>query len=364
MQSEGEKTKKINILFWVPAPLGIAPGQRFRFEQYLDVLKEKGIRYSVSSFYSLKGWKLVFKKGKMIRKLLLVMLGFCKRFAGVFRALRHTHIFIYRELTPLGPPVFEWFITKIGRKKIIYDFDDAIWLPVVSDQNRVVKRFRNFGKVKLICKWSYAVSVGNHYLGDFAKKYNDHVVIIPTVVNTDLFHNTLQEHSTLNPVVGWTGTFSNLKYLHIVLPVLQRLQQRFEFTFIVIADRDPELPLKYYKFIPWQRDTETRDLLRMHIGLMPLFDDPFSKGKCGFKAIQYMALGIPAVVSPVGVNMVIVNDGVNGFVCDTEEEWEKRLTELLTNPALRKRMGEEARKKIVKEYSIQSNQADFIRLFQ
>jgi len=364
MQSGREKIKKYTIFFWVPGPLGIAPGQRFRFEQYLDILKEKGIKYTVNSFYSLKGWKLLYQKGKMIRKAFLVFQGFCKRITGVIKALPYSHIYIYREVTPIGPPVFEWIITKICRKKIIYDFDDAIWLPVISDQNRIVKRIRNFGKVKSICKWSYTVSVGNNYLADFAKKYSNHVVIIPTVVNTDLFHNSLQDHNTMNPVIGWTGTFSNLKYLNIVLPVLQRLQQKFNFTFIVIADKDPELPLKRYQFIHWQRDTETDDLLRMHIGLMPLYDDAFSNGKCGFKAIQYMALGIPAVVSPVGVNSVIVNDGVNGFVCNTEEEWEKRLTELLTDSELRKRLGEEARRKIVREYSIKNTRADFIRLFQ
>jgi glycosyltransferase involved in cell wall biosynthesis len=157
---------------------------------------------------------------------------------------------------------------------------------------------------------SYKVSVGNSFLADYARKYNRNTVIIPTVVNTDTVHGRLQDQSTSKPVIGWTGTFSTLKYLDIILPSLQRLQDKFDFVFIVIANKDPKLPLKNYRFIAWNKETESEDLLKLHIGLMPLYDDDLSRGKCGFKAIQYMALGIPAVVSPVGVNTAIVDNGL------------------------------------------------------
>jgi len=110
----------------------------------------------------------------------------------------------------------------------------------------------------------------------------------------------MRDHNMEKPAIGWTGILTTLKYIKIVLPVLQWQQREIDFTFIVIADINPELPLKDYEFIKWQSDTEINDLLNIHIGLMSLYDGDFEKGNCGFKAIQYMSLGIPVLVSPVG----------------------------------------------------------------
>jgi glycosyltransferase involved in cell wall biosynthesis len=189
------------------------------------------------------------------------------------------------------------------------------------------------------------------------------VVIIPTVVNTETVHNGIQEQRTDHPAVGWTGSFSTLPYLDITLPVLKELQEQIDFEFVVIADKDPQLSLKRYRFIRWSRQSEMADLLQFHIGIMPLHDDEISRGKCGFKAIQYMSLGIPAVVSPVGVNTKIVQDGVNGFVCATNDEWKRRLGELLRDPALRERMGLAAHASIEKNYSVKATGRIFLDLF-
>lgn len=147
------------------------------------------------------------------------------------------------------------------------------------------------------------------------------------------------------------------------MPALRALQDKIDFTFVVIADRDPLLPLKNYRFIPWQRETEVQDLLNFHIGLMPLSNDDLSKGKCGFKAIQYMSLGIPAVVSPVGVNSRIVDNGINGFLCEDAEEWKVRLEQLLSDPISREKMGQAARRKIELAYSVRSSTKQFLDLF-
>ena len=176
-------------------------------------------------------------------------------------------------------------------------------------------------------------------------------------------YNKLQDQATPLPAIGWTGSFSTLKYIDIVLPVLRELQEQYDFTFVVIADKDPQLELKNYRFIPWSRKTEISDLLSFHIGLMPLYDDDISKGKCGFKAIQYMSLGIPAVVSPVGVNAEIVDDAMNGFLCSTNKDWKRRLEELLTNPILRSNLGQAAREKIKRSYSVQATTKMFLDLF-
>lgn len=356
--------RKTSIYFLAATPVGVMPSQRFRFEHYLPFLEENGIRYKVSHYFSPKTRKFLYKKRNYLGKVMAILPGYLKRFADLFRIIPYSFVYIHREVTPVGPPVYEWIIAKILRKKIVYDFDDAIWVPTMSEHNKKFRFIRSFSKIGKICKWSHVVTVGNRYLGEYAGQFNSKVQIIPTVVNTDTTHGELQDQETSNPAVGWTGSFTTLVYLNKVLPVLQRLQEKIDFTFYVIADHDPVLPLKNYKFIRWTRDTETEDLLRFHIGLMPLNDDIISRGKCGFKAIQYMALGIPPLVSPVGVNTDIVQDEANGFICEEEKEWEETLEKLLLQPGLRKEIGKAARTKIEESYSVHCTKDIFLKIFK
>ncbi len=148
--------------------------------------------------------------------------------------------------------------------------------------------------------------------------------------------------------------------------VLHKILQEYPAVeFIVIADRPPSLDIgSSVKFIPWNSETEIKDLLQFDIGIMPLPDDEWAKGKCGFKALQYMALELPAVASPVGVNSRIINHGVNGFLCNTPEEWEEALRKLIEDSDLRKKMGINGRKTVVENYSVLSNSANFLSLFE
>jgi glycosyltransferase involved in cell wall biosynthesis len=355
--------KEKSVLFLVPSPLGISPGQRFRFEQYLPDLEKEGIEYCVRPFLSLRGRKHLYSEGNILGKISAMLGGYWRRIKDLFIIHQYEYVYIHRWATTAGPPVFEWIIAKVFRKKIIYDFDDAIWL----NESRYNKKFLSIkflSKVPKICKWAYLVTVGNTYLFDFASKHSSNVIIIPTVVNTETVHGQRQDHDIRHPSVGWTGSFSTLPYLNIVLPALQALQKRMDFTFYVIADQDPKLALKKYVFIKWNAETEREDLLKFHIGLMPLTDNEYSKGKCGFKAIQYMALGMPAVVSPVGVNTSIVDDGKNGFFCSSQQEWESRIELLLNDSLLRKKLGYAASEKIEKDYSVNATRDLFLSLFK
>lgn len=353
----------MRILFLAPYPAFESPSQRYRFEHYLPYLKEKGIDYVYKPFLSKSAWAVFFKPGNTFRKGMGVLAGYGRRFLQLFTLFRYDYIFIHREAAPIGPPVFEWMMAKLFGKKIIYDFDDAIWIPATSSYNKAASKLKNFGKVAKICKWSYKVSVGNAYLGAYASQFNKNVVLVPTVVNTEEVHNQLQNQQTTTPAVGWTGTFSTLQYLDLILPVLQELQQQYDFIFYVIADKDPALPLKNYRFIKWSKATEAKDLLNFHIGLMPLYDNEIAKGKCGFKAIQYMSLGIPAVVSPVGVNSQIVDEGLNGFLSAAPQQWKQHLEILLKDATLRAAMGTAARKKIEDHYSVTATKDLFVSLF-
>ncbi len=355
----------MKILFICPYPFDRAPSQRFRYEQYLPYLLEKGWAYRIAPFIDEPTWNILYKPGHTAAKVLGILKGFFKRFFQLFTLHQYSFVFIHREAAPVGPPVFEWLIAKVWRKKIIYDFDDAIWLPNTSENNKIAASIKWHHKVASICKWSYKVSCGNAYLQEYASRFNAKAFYNPTTIDTENLHNPALYPKPIKtfPVIGWTGTHSTLVYLEPVIEVLKKLETKYEFEFCVIANKDPMLPLQSYRFVQWTKETEIQDLLRFDIGLMPLGDDMWAKGKCGFKALQYMALGIPAVASPVGVNTAIIKSGVNGCLCRDRNEWFFALESLLINNSERIRMGSNARYKIEIAYSVLANKNSYIDLF-
>jgi glycosyltransferase involved in cell wall biosynthesis len=355
----------MKILFLVPYPVGESPSQRFRFEQYFDVLKKNGIAFSVESFWSLDAWKILYKPGNGLAKAMWLKIGFWMRFWHVIKAVDYNWVFIHRECTPIGPPVFEFILAKIFGKKIIYDFDDAIWLPNTSEENKLAGWLKFHGKVKLICRWSYRVSCGNVWLADYARQFNSKVVVNPTTIDTENLHNPNLFSSRKqddNVVIGWTGTHSTLPYLNELIPVLQRLEKKFPITVRIISNKNPELPLQRFEFVPWKKETEIQDLNAFDIGLMPLTDDAWAKGKCGFKALQYMALEIPCVASPVGVNSDIIRHGLNGFLCASQHEWEQTLAAIIAEKEMQKKVGVAGRQTVVESFSVLSNTSAFLGL--
>ena len=359
----------MKILFLVPYPLKESPSQRFRFEQYFDILSSSGFSFTVQSFLSSRNWQVFYTAQSIFTKLSAIFAGLGKRLLILYKVPTYDFVFIHREVTPLGPPLFEWLIAHVFRKKIIYDFDDAIWFTDKIDESKIEKLLRWRSKVGLICKWSYRVSCGNVYLAEYAKQFNPNVTVNPTTIDTNSTHNLTKEEliapiSNSSLVIGWTGSHSTLKYLKTIESILRSIETRFEqVRFLVIADRRPQLNIPRLDFIKWNKESEVEDLLKIDIGIMPLPDDEWTKGKCGFKVLQYMSLGIPAVASPVGVNSEIIDHGVNGFLCLTHEDWVECLEKLITNLTLRKQMGVEGRKKIISNYSVVSNSSLFLGLF-
>jgi glycosyltransferase involved in cell wall biosynthesis len=352
-----------SVLFIVPYPEKVAPSQRFRVELYEPILQEAGITYDIASFWDLESWNIIYKPGNQLTKLTSLLKGYVRRIGHLAKAANYDYIFIHREAAPLGPPVFEWFAAKVLGKKIIYDFDDAIWLPNTTKENKLAGWLKSPWKVKHICKWSYATTAGNNYLRSYAGKYAANAVFLPTCVETRSRHNQLKQHSSHKPVIGWTGSHSTLPYLDDIIPTLRELQQDHKFTFLVIADKKPEIDLKDWQFLKWNEATEVEGLLRMDIGIMPLKPDPWTEGKCGFKLIQYLSCGIPAIADNTGANKEIIDHGVNSFLCNSKAEWKEKLLLLIQDPALRLELGKKGRDKIVDHYSIQSQGDKFLALF-
>jgi len=357
-----------SILFLVPYPLAESPSQRFRFEQYFQVLENHGIQFSIQSFLNSNNWQVYYEEGAHLNKILALLGGFAGRLLSLIKAPYFDYVFIHREVTPLGPPVFEWILCKILHKRVIYDFDDAIWLTDRNKESSILRVGKWRAKVRSISKWSFRVSCGNEYLAAYAAQYNDRVVVNPTTIDTQNWHNSDMHKSSRSNnhiTIGWTGSHSTLKYLKEVESILQQIETEFPtIEIIIIADQMPDLKLRNFRFVSWSKKTEIQDLLRFDIGIMPLPNDEWSKGKCGFKALQYMALKIPAVVSAVGVNTKIINNGIDGFLCSTSEEWVSALRKLIHEQGLRKEMGENGRKKVIEHYSVISNSSNFLSLFE
>ncbi len=355
---------KNRILILCPYPRNEAPSQRFRFEQYLSYLEEHKMRVTQVPFWSDNSWKILYQKGRFFRKALSLCKAILKRYLLLFRIPFYDFIFIHREFSPVGVPFAVWIIKNIFRKKIIFDFDDAIWLPNVSESNQWTTLLKNHKNTAYLCKVSYKISCGNAFLKEYALQYNPNAFVIPTTIDTENYHNIVLEKNNHPFIIGWTGSHSTIKYLEEIIPAIERIAKKHSIVFRIISDKKPEFELSCLEFIPWAKSTEIQDLSTFSIGVMPLKNDVWSKGKCGFKALQYMSLGIPALVSPVGANNQIVDHNINGYFCDSIEEWEKHILYLIEKPDELARLSKLTRVKIEENYSVKAVKESFLNLFQ
>jgi len=354
------------ILFLIPYPLATAPSQRFRFEQYFELLKRSGFEIAVSSFLSQRGYQVFYQAGHTGEKAVHLFSGYARRLFNVLQSVGYSFIFIHREATPLGPPWVEWLLARMLGKKIIYDFDDAIWLTDHVSEGPFVRALKWRIKVKQICRWAHRVSCGNHYLRQYALVHNANAIYNPTTIDFGRIDGPRKlSHKQKDSIaIGWTGSHSTLKYLESFVPVLQQLEARYpQVRFVVIANRPAQLPLSRIEFIRWSAEKEIENLRQIDIGIMPLPDDEWTRGKCAFKALQYMALEIPAVASAVGANLQALEHGVSGFLCNTNQEWVMHLSALIEDAALRKKIGHAGRQKVQARYSVSSNAENFLSLF-
>ena len=351
------------VLFLAPYPFNRAPSQRFRFEQYFKYLGKNGIHFGFRSFYSESLWQKM-SSGKVLAALPGLVAAYLTRIFHVLLSIRYNRIFIHRELTPAGPPVYEWILARLFRKKIIYDFDDAIWLTDDETRNRFLYRMKWASKVGAVCRMSRMVSCGNEYLQSFALKCNPHSLINPTTIDMDAISGRRHVHKPGNIIIGWTGSHTTLKYLYMIRDPLKEILKNPGITLRIICNRRPHWDINEYNFIEWSRDNEVEDLLNIDIGLMPLPDDQWTRGKCGFKAIQYLALGIPALVSPLEVNRQIVDHGSNGYYCSSAANWINYVLELAGDPLKRDKFGTSGIQKISANYSAVSNLSNFLGFFE
>lgn len=301
---------------------------RYRVLQYLPYFRKGGVEVSVH-FYKRNGLeKLKF-----------------------YNTLGQYDIFyIHRKL--FSPTEF-WYLRRKA-KRIIYDFDDALMYRSSGARNpySLSRRFRFAYMMKRV----NFVMAGNQFLKSQVIPYNPNVEVIPTSIDLSQYSVKKGDHPEGLITIGWLGSSSTLKYLRPLLPTLEKMFNGYpHFQLKIVCDRF--LDSSYLPIIKkrWSSEEEEGDLKSFDIGIMPLSDDLWSRGKCGLKILQYQSVGVPVICTPVGVNRDIIEDGVNGFWAQDEDQWEKGLSKLIQEDGLRREMGLEGRKTVERGYSLEVN---------
>ncbi|MBT3325591.1 MAG: glycosyltransferase family 4 protein [Gemmatimonadales bacterium] len=353
----------IRILFVASHRPGRAPGQRFRFEQYLEYLEENGYQCDVSYLVTEEDDRVLYRSGSYVSKMMFTRRARAIRTADLRRIEDFDLVFVFREALMTRSLAFERAVARSGAK-MIFDFDDAIWISNVSKANRAFGWMKNPAKTSDIIAVSDMVFAGNAYLSEYAGQYNENVKVVPTTIDTDQYQPRPPRSD--GPVcIGWSGSITTIQHFESALPFLLPLKERFgdSIRIKVIGDRRYRHERLGVEGIGWSMATELTELSDIDIGIMPLPDDMWAKGKCGLKGLQYMALGIPTLMSPVGVNTEIIAEGENGFLPADPEAWVERIATLIEDPALRKDIGAAGRETVVQRYSVDSQKRRYLQYF-
>jgi glycosyltransferase involved in cell wall biosynthesis len=338
----------VRVAAWTPEPKGVTPGQRFRIEQWEAILRSHGLDLVYHPFLDSRTAALLKSSGRSPAKavrLLQLLLQRVRLAASIDCDL----VFVFRESALLGPAIAER-ILKRRAIPYVYDFDDSVWIRYRSPANSFWSYLRCPGKTATSCRLAAHVLAGNETLAGYARAHGRLVSVVPTTIDTDLYRPTAARGQGMI-VIGWSGSYSTGPYLELVRPVLQRLARRFSFRIVTIGAREFRVDGVEVDVRPWRAESEVSDINQFDIGIMPLPDARWEQGKCGLKALQYMALSIPTVASPVGVNRDIIAHGENGLLAATQEEWEAALGRLVADAALRRTLGRAGRDTVERSYS-------------
>ena len=357
------KGTSVKILFLVPHPIEAA-SYRYRVHQFLPYLDEAKISYRVRPFVSEKFYKILYKKGHLIRKIYFTLKGLGGRLRDLLSLPQYDLIFIHLETSPFPALIIER-IAKLLGKPIIFDFDDAIFLKRRYATHRFRNLLRSHRQPSKLIRLSTRVLVCNPYLADFARQHIEpsSVTVLPTVIDTRKF--TLKKPANPIPVIGWIGMHTTFPYLEAIQDILSVLAQRYTFKLkIVGAPQSVAIPGVTIIQKEWKREEEISDYYSLDIGLYPLMDPQWDQGKASFKALLYMASYVPCVASNIGRNRDVIADGVNGYLVDNKQQWLRRIEALLKSPDLRQRIARMGRETVETRFSMEKYAPLFVDILK
>jgi glycosyltransferase involved in cell wall biosynthesis len=338
-----------------------AAATRYRLAQFVGPLADRGITLTIRPFLDSRVFETLYQRGGVPNKAITLAKSALRRLKDVFLLNQAEVVLVQREAMIFGPPLIEWLAVRVFKRPMVLDLDDATYVSYTSPTyGRLGKTLKWFSKTDDLIRWASVVTCGNRAIAEYAESKGATTRIIPTVVDTEVFRPVTK--TTRAPgallVLGWIGTHSTFPYLETIVPVLQSLASTHHFKLkIVGAGKDAVvIPSVEVENLEWKLDREVADFQSFDIGLYPidptLYAEKWAAGKSGFKAIQYMAVGIPYVASPVGAMQDIGEPGVTHFHAKTHDEWREALTLLLSDHKLRDAMGAAGRSHVVQHYSL------------
>lgn len=348
----------MRVIAIVPYHLDFCAGQRFRIELWAKELEHRGIHVEFIPFTTPELTDVLYQPKRNAKKASLIIAAFMRQLVNVFQAKRPDLIFIYREAAVAGPAIIEKIVRR-WRIPIIYDIDEPLFVPYLSPSNGYFSRLKFFSKIDQLFKMSDDVFAVNSAIADYARKFNESVEIVPMAVDVERYRPLRDKKENEKPIIAWVGTRTSQPNIQLCVPAMRELGATYDFTFRIIADDVMDFEGLDVDFVPWSYDGEVQGLQEADIGITPVMDGGWSKWKFFFKTLQFMAIGMPVVASAVGSNLEIIVDGQNGFLASNEREWLEKLTALVEQPELRKRLGSNARKTVLEKFDIEK-QYDFL----
>lgn len=351
-----EDNRRHRMLILCPYPLGVAAGQRLKFEQYYDDWREAGWEVVPSPFMDDALWRVAFERGHLGAKAIGVFKGLLRRVRDLARIRRFDLVYCFMYVTPFGTTFFERLARAFARR-LVFDLEDNVVSStgrITADHpNRILRFLRGGGKYRYLIRCADHVITSSPALNRICIEQN--VKRACTYISSSLDANRFipsGRHPNDDVVtIGWTGTFSSVPYLELLRPVFQELARERRFRLRVIGNFDYDLPGVDLEVVRWTAEREVEDLQAIDIGVYPLPDNDWVGGKSGLKAITYMMMGLPCVAMDVGTTRLIVRHGENGLLARSREEWLDALRRLIDRPDLRRRLGEQARRDAVAKYS-------------
>jgi glycosyltransferase involved in cell wall biosynthesis len=342
-----------------PYPVGVAAGQRLKFEQYYDDWRAMGWSVTVAPFMDIKLWSVLYERGHVLGKAAGIARGYLRRVGDLLRIRNYDLVYCFMYVTPLGSSAFER-LTRLLARKLVFDVEDNVIAQlnrsIENHPNPLIRFVRGSGKARYLIRTADHVISSSPALNEQSEALNlkHSATYISSSVDAQRFIPPNRYANDGLVTIGWTGTFSSRPYLNLLCPVLQQLARERDFRLRVIGNFDYELPGVNLEVIRWTAESEIEDLQGIDIGLYPLPFDDWVSGKSGLKAIQYMMMGLPCVATDVGTTPLIIRDGENGLLVRSESEWLEALRRLIDDPDLRRRLGQRARRDAVTRYSIQA----------
>ena len=343
-----------------------AAATRYRLQQFVEPLSKRGITLTIKPFLNSKQFDTLYKPRALAFKAIGLGRAGLLRIAAGLAARRADVVLVQREAMIFGPPVIEWLAARVFQRPMVLDLDDATYVPYTSPTyGKLGKALKWFGKTDDLIRWADIVTCGNRAIAEYAESKGATTRIIPTVVHTDVFvpRPRVPPLTDVPLVLGWIGTHSTFPYLRAVFPVLQDLAKTHPFKLKIVGAgiNTVSIPGVEVENLEWRLEREVEDFQSFDVGLYPidpsLYAEKWAAGKSGFKAIQYMAVGIPFVAAPIGAMAEIGEAGVTHFHATSNDEWFRKLELLLADAHLRQTMGASGRRHAVEHYSL-SEQAD------